>query len=167
MENVTFGGEPTNYASFGRRFVALLIDGLILGIAQSIVIAPMMAAIGFGAMSNADALSDMSEQQALGLASGIMGAGLAIQVVSLAIGGVYFIMMESSAKQGTLGKMAMGLKVTDLNGNRITTQAAVIRYIGRIVSGMILAIGYIMAAFTAKKQALHDMMASTLVLKQA
>lgn len=166
MENVSsFVGEPTNYASFGRRFVALIIDGLILGIAQMIVIAPFMAAIGFGAAANADALSDMSEQQALGLASGIMGAGLAIQVVSWAIGGIYFVMMESSAKQATLGKMVMGLKVTDLNGNRINPTTAVIRYIGRIVSGMIMMIGYIMAAFTAKKQALHDIMASTLVLK--
>ncbi|MEZ4901054.1 MAG: RDD family protein [Spirosomataceae bacterium] len=165
MENVTFGSEPTNYASFGRRFVALLIDGLILGVAQSIVIAPIMVAIGLGAVSNADALSDMNEQQAMGMASGILGATMAIQLVSFIIGGVYFVLMESSAKQGTLGKMAMGLKVTDLNGNRINTTAAVIRYIGRLVSGAILLIGYIMAAFTAKKQALHDLMASTLVLK--
>ncbi|MFN4144387.1 MAG: RDD family protein [Runella sp.] len=166
MENsFSLVGPPTNYASFGRRLVAIIIDGLILGIAQTIVLVPILGAIGLGAAANAEALESMDESQAIGLASGIMGAGLTIQVVSWVVGGLYFVLMESSSKQATLGKMAMGIKVTDLNGNRINTTTAVIRYVGRIVSGIILLIGYIMAAFTDKKQALHDMMASTLVLK--
>jgi uncharacterized RDD family membrane protein YckC len=79
-------------------------------------------------------------------------------------GWLYFAMMESSNKMATLGKMAIGIKVTDLNGNRISFGRATGRYFAKILSGMILMIGYIMAGFTEKKQALHDMIASCLVV---
>jgi uncharacterized RDD family membrane protein YckC len=164
MENVSaFTSAPTNYASFGRRFVALIIDALVLGL----VIGPIMAIIGVGAMSGVDTsnLEDMSDAEATGMAGGIMAMSFGFQLVLIVVQGVYFVLMESSAKQGTLGKMAMGIKVTDMNGNRITTKMAIFRFIGRIVSGAILMIGYLMAAFTDKKQALHDMIANTLVLK--
>jgi uncharacterized RDD family membrane protein YckC len=163
MEN--FSEAPTNYASFGRRFVALLIDGLILGVIQFVIIAPILGMIGFGAASNVGNLENMTDQQALGVAGAMAGAGMAINLVSIVVQGVYFILMESSARQATVGKMAMGIQVTDLNGNRITPMAAFLRYIGRIVSAIIIFIGYIMAVFTPKKQALHDMIANTLVLK--
>ena len=156
---------PTNYASFGRRLVALIIDYIIIGIAQSIIIVPIMGMIGFGAVKNVENLENMNDQQALGLAGAIMGAGMVLNVVGLIAMGIYFTLMHSSEKQASIGKMAMGIKVTDMNGNRITRQAAFIRYIGTIVSGAIIFIGYIMAAFTEKKQALHDMIANTLVLK--
>jgi uncharacterized RDD family membrane protein YckC len=77
---------------------------------------------------------------------------------------LYYALMESSSKQATLGKLALGIVVTDLNGNRISFGRATGRYFGKIVSGMIFAIGYIMAGFTEKKQALHDMIASCLVV---
>ena len=84
----------------------------------------------------------------------------------LAIQWLYFALMESSKNQATLGKMALGLRVTDLNGNRISFGKATGRYFGKILSSMTLLIGYIMAAFTAKKQALHDFVAGTLVLSK-
>jgi uncharacterized RDD family membrane protein YckC len=59
----------------------------------------------------------------------------------------------------------MNLKVTDMNGNKIGFGKASGRHFGKILSGMILSIGYIMAAFTEKKQALHDKMAGCLVVK--
>jgi uncharacterized RDD family membrane protein YckC len=157
--------EPTNYAHFGRRLVAFLIDMILIGTLQFIVIAPILGMVGFGAASNVGDLSNMSDKEAMGLAGAMMGAGAAMQVVSLLVQGAYFILLESSARQATVGKMAMGLKVTDLQGNRITPMAAGLRFVGRIVSAIILCIGYIMAAFTEKKQALHDMIANTLVLK--
>ena len=61
--------------------------------------------------------------------------------------------------------MALGLKVSDLKGNRISFARASGRHFAKIVSGMILLIGYIMAGFTNRKQALHDMIAETLVLR--
>ena len=72
--------------------------------------------------------------------------------------------MESSAKQATLGKLALAIKVTDLNGNRISFGRASGRYFAKIISGLIFCIGYIIAGFTEKKQALHDMIANCLVV---
>jgi uncharacterized RDD family membrane protein YckC len=60
--------------------------------------------------------------------------------------------------------MLLGLKVTDLNGHRISVGRAAGRWFSKIISAMILAIGYIMVGFTEKKQGLHDMIAGTLVV---
>jgi len=85
-------------------------------------------------------------------------------IISTVAQWLYFALMEASSNQGTLGKMAMGIKVTDTMGYPITFGRATGRYFGKILSGAILMIGYIMAAFTERKQALHDMMAGTLVV---
>ncbi|MCY7409592.1 MAG: RDD family protein, partial [Chitinophagales bacterium] len=77
---------------------------------------------------------------------------------------LYYAFMESSTKQATLGKMALNIKVTDMQGNRITFLNATGRYFGKIISSLIMGIGYIMAGFTEKKQALHDIVAGTLVV---
>jgi uncharacterized RDD family membrane protein YckC len=71
--------------------------------------------------------------------------------------------MESSSYQATLGKMIFGMKVTDLYGNRISFARATGRHFAKILSGMILGIGFIMVAFTERKQGLHDLLAGTLV----
>jgi uncharacterized RDD family membrane protein YckC len=166
MENLSsYAAVPTNYASFGRRLVAIIIDYILIGAVQFIIIGPILGLLGIGAAANVESFQNMDETQALGMASAMAGAGILLQAIGLAVSGTYFILMESSERQATVGKLAMGIKVTDLNGQRITRMAAFIRFIGKIVSGIILLIGYIMAAFTEKKQALHDIIANTLVLK--
>ncbi|QIG54977.1 RDD family protein [Altererythrobacter sp. BO-6] len=67
--------------------------------------------------------------------------------------------------QGTPGKRALGLIVTDLDGGRISPMRAVGRYFAKILSTIILFIGFIMIGFTERKQGLHDMIAGTLVQK--
>jgi uncharacterized RDD family membrane protein YckC len=62
--------------------------------------------------------------------------------------------------------MALGIKVTDLSGNAISFGRATVRHFGKILSAIILLAGYLMVAFTAKKQGLHDMIAGCLVVKQ-
>ncbi len=79
---------------------------------------------------------------------------------------LYYALFESSSKQATLGKMALGIVVTDIDGNRISFGRANARFWSKIISGMILGIGFLMAAFTEKKQGLHDMIAGTLVIKK-
>ena len=78
---------------------------------------------------------------------------------------LYFALSESSDKQATLGKQAVGIKVTDMDGRRITFVRASGRFFGKIFSALILYIGFMMAGWTAKKQALHDLMADTLVVR--
>ena len=76
---------------------------------------------------------------------------------------LYEAFMESSSYQATLGKMIFGMKVTDLNGNRISFERATGRHFAKWLSTMILGIGYIMVGFTERKQGLHDLLAGTLV----
>lgn len=101
-----------------------------------------------------------------GILRGMIGDGFMYSVLTLLIGWLYYTLMESSAHQATLGKKVLGIRVTDLDGNRIGFGRATGRYFGKIISAIILLIGYIMAAFTEKKQALHDILAGTLVVKR-
>ena len=135
------------YAGFWARFVAAFLDGIIL------LIISILIGFAFGLV--------------FGLAGGNAEAAGAIgNVLGIIINWLYYALQESSPSQATLGKQAMGLVVTDLEGKRISFGRATGRHFAKIISTLILLIGYIMAAFTEKKQALHDMMAGTLVLKK-
>ena len=84
--------------------------------------------------------------------------------VATILGWLYYALMESSAKQATLGKMALGIMVTDGQGRRVSFARATGRYFAKIISNIILYIGYIMIAFTVRKQGLHDIIADCLVV---
>ena len=83
--------------------------------------------------------------------------------VGILLSWLYFAILESSSSQATPGKMALGIKVTDMNGDRISFARATGRHFAKWLSSILL-IGYIMIALTAKKQGLHDLLASTLVV---
>ncbi len=141
------------YGGFWIRFVAAVIDAVIV----SVVIMPISMIVA-GAMGAASILGDRNAQ----IGASIIGILVSI-VLSFAGNWLYEALMESSTRQATLGKMILGMKVTDLAGNRISFARATGRHFAKYISGFILAIGYIMAGFTEKKQALHDMIAGTLV----
>jgi uncharacterized RDD family membrane protein YckC len=142
------------YAGFWRRFVAYMIDSIVLSPVIAIVILRPLIARGTVTPDDPVAFLEGSTQQ-------IMAAKLLITMVSW----VYFAALESSVWQATLGKKILGLYVTDLNGRRISFARASGRYFAKIISGMILLLGFVMAGFTAKKQALHDFLAGCLVLR--
>lgn len=153
----------TNYAGFWLRFVAAIIDGLLLGA----VIYPVITILGIGAVSSSvESMESMDEAQAMSAMGGMMAMGFATQAVYWVALILYYSLMESSSKQASVGKMVLGLRVTDVNGNKLDFVKALVRNASKIVSSLILCIGYIMAGFTEKKQALHDMIASTLVVKK-
>jgi uncharacterized RDD family membrane protein YckC len=79
---------------------------------------------------------------------------------------LYYALMESSKNQATVGKLALGLKVTDEKGKRISFGRASGRFFAKILSSIILGIGFLMIAFTEKKQGLHDEIAGCLVVKE-
>jgi uncharacterized RDD family membrane protein YckC len=147
-------GTRVQYAGFWLRFVAAILDGLILLIPRLIISGALTGLAG--GMNNHANPNDPTA---------LMGV-LAADLIGIVMEWLYFALMESSKHQATLGKMALGLKVTDLQGNRISFGRATGRYFGKIISGLILFIGYMMAGWTEKKQALHDMMASTLVIRK-
>ena len=78
---------------------------------------------------------------------------------------LYSPLMESSASQGTIGKIVFSLKVTDTSYQRISFGRALGRWLAHIPSGLLLCLGYVMVAFTPQKRALHDYIAGTLVLR--
>jgi uncharacterized RDD family membrane protein YckC len=141
-----------NYAGFWIRVGAYLIDAIILYVVNMII----FGVFGLSMMPAANA--GLSEE-ALG------GTVWLVYLLTLVLNWVYFAVMESSARQATLGKMALGLTVTGEGGQRISFARATGRYFAKILSGLVLMIGYIMVGFTQRKQGLHDMLASTLVLK--
>ena len=138
------------YAGFWLRFAAYLIDTIILGL----VFVPVGVVLGLMQAASVDS-------QSPDLMPGINGL---VNVGSILAGWLYSSLLESSSWQGTVGKKVVGLRVTDLDGNRISFGKATGRYFGKILSSMICLVGFIMAAFTEKRQALHDQLAGTLVL---
>ncbi len=87
------------------------------------------------------------------------------ELLNIVVNWLYFAMMESGTNQATFGKKAMNLKVTNTEGHRISFGQATGRYFGKIISAIILLIGYLMMLWDDKKQTLHDKMANTLVVK--
>jgi uncharacterized RDD family membrane protein YckC len=146
----------TGYAGFWLRFVAYIIDAIILGVVGLFTLFPLFKA-------NIHAFSSGNIWELYTSPSRPL---FAMRMLALMLSWVYYASLESSAWQATLGKKVLGLKVTDLAGNRITFGRASGRFFGKILSGMILGIGFLMAGFTERKQALHDILAGCLVLRQ-
>lgn len=155
-----------NYASFGQRLVAIIIDGIIIWLLQMFIIIPILAAIGIGAAGGMSTMNMEDPEQVGGMIAVIMAMAGTYFIVAMAVQILYFTFMESSKAQATVGKMALGIKVTDLNGNKLDFGKAFVRNLCRLLSNFTFLIGYIIAAFTEKKQALHDIIAGTLVVKK-
>jgi uncharacterized RDD family membrane protein YckC len=136
------------YASIWSRFVARIIDAVVLFVFGA-VLGGVLGFVGAAAGMELGAIRIMA------------------QVAGWVLGLSYYAGMTSSESQATLGKKAMGIKVTDLKGRRISFGRALGRELATILSVLILFIGYLMAFFTERKQALHDMVAGTLVVKAA
>lgn len=139
-----------SYAGFWLRVLAWFIDSLIscaVFFPLGLVIGVVMAASGSDPNSGDMLLVRLSSN------------GL-----SIVAGWLYYSLCESSSWQGTVGKKVLGLRVTDLDGRRISFGKATGRHFGKILSGLILGIGFIMIAFSDQKQGLHDQLAGTLVV---
>ena len=146
-----------SYAGFWKRFAAAIVDKLITG-----AFAGIYAAFGgwfyFFSMGTADT-SFVGDAFYATVVIGFL-------VCFFSFDWLYYAIMESSNLQATLGKLALGIKVTDLEGNRITFGRASGRHFAKMISNMTAYIGYVLAAFTERKQALHDMIAGCLLVNR-
>ena len=138
-----------NNAGFWKRFVAIMIDSVILGALTFLLMMGVGMVIG-GMMHNPELMAKFSQ------------FGMLMDVVMFWL---YFALQESSRLQATLGKRLLGIYVTDGNGERLTFIRATIRYFSKYLSSIFM-IGFIMAAFTKNKQGLHDLIADTLVVNR-
>lgn len=141
------------YAGFWIRFGASIIDGIISVVGILILYGIVGVIIGFGTMNTGG--------NWLEILTGITG-----NLIGIIGGWLYFAFFESSIYQATPGKMAVGIRVVDLAGNRLSFGRATGRHFAKWISQLTLYIGYIMAGFTEKKQGLHDMIAGTLVVNK-
>lgn len=135
------------YAGFWKRVGSHLIDGIIIGLVAGIIGGVIVAAVGDG---------DYDDLSAQAIINGISFIG----------GWLYYAFMESSPRKATLGKMSLGIVVTDYDGKQISFAKATGRYFGKLISAILLLIGFLMVVWTEKKQGLHDMMAGTLVVNE-
>lgn len=137
------GASPMRYAGFWRRFLAMLVDGVILSFASKLL---------FGnAVTTTETVNGVSS-----LASNFSGPYALVPVLY----GILFWIFLSA----TPGKMLLGMKVVADDGSKITPIKAILRYVGYFVSGIILGIGFLMIAFDKEKAGLHDKIAGTRVI---
>lgn len=162
--------ETVVYAGFWRRFGAFLIDALVMFAVANIipwVLWILFFLIGFGEVP---VIREVPTAKMTLLVVGhsviLPGVRLPITPVGWVIGWLYFALLESSAHQATIGKMALSIRVTDSAGARITFWRATARYWAKFICLFTGMIGFIMAGFTERKQALHDMIARCLVVRR-
>jgi uncharacterized RDD family membrane protein YckC len=141
------------FAGFWLRLVAVIIDLVIINVA---FIIPMFA---IGYLIGIAMVGSATESE-LGVVAGVAG-----QLLSIMTNWLYHAMMESSKYQATLGKKILGLRVVNLQGEKIDFGQATGRHFGKVLSLLTLSIGHVMMGWTKKKQGLHDKMANCLVVR--
>ena len=139
------GSTASGYGGFWIRVVAYIIDAILLGVVGTV--------LGLAVGSNPFDPDPAAGYDATG------------NGISFVVGWLYFALLESSERGATIGKMAVGLRVVTDQGGRLSFLNATGRYFAKILSAIILLIGFIMVAFTERKRGLHDMIAGTLVVK--
>jgi uncharacterized RDD family membrane protein YckC len=160
---VTYSGVA--YAGFWLRFVAYIIDGVVSGILFVVLLIPLFILTGAGAaLGRISSGEDISDEAGAFLAFGFI---IGLLSITFGVRWLYYALSESSSWQATLGKKLLNLTVTDMDGQPISFARASGRYFSKFITHLVpLAIGFILAGFTEKKQALHDMIASCLVLRK-
>jgi uncharacterized RDD family membrane protein YckC len=151
--------STSRYAGFWIRMLAWLIDTIILMVVASVV---QFAFLGsFITVPNLQPGGDPTAALA-----GMMGMIGIVYLVNMVIGCSYEAGFVSSSLSATPGKLAVGLKVLRPDGSRVSLGRAVGRYFAKVLSGLILGIGYLIIAFDAEKRGLHDMICDTRVIQR-
>ncbi|HEY2118741.1 MAG TPA: RDD family protein [Candidatus Acidoferrum sp.] len=156
------------FAGFWLRFVAYLIDGLIVSVGIFGLFIPIAVLTGAAAhLNNLENFPRNGGQMDPAVIAALISVIITFAGVALLITWLYHAYFESSSWQATPGKRVLSLYVTDLSGQPISFLHATGRHFSKIITGLIpLGLGYIMAGFTERRQALHDMIAGTLVLRR-
>jgi len=143
------------YAGFWLRLLAWVIDSLALAIPSVLVVAVGFTLLGLELPPPDAPFGTLPPMRTL----------LPMEALFLSVHWLYYALMESSPWQGTLGKRALGVAVTDVHGKRISFARASARFLGKLVSSLTFFAGYAMAGFTERKQALHDIFTDCIVVR--
>jgi len=139
------------YAGFWRRVGAFVVDFVVVSVIHFL----LTIGLSFGPLG-----------YSLGGQPGSI-VFLSLVILWLVVAWLSSAILERYSKQATVGKEGLGIVVTDIAGGRISFGKATVRYLGKIVSALIVFVGFIMISFTANKQALHDRIAGTVVKEEA
>lgn len=139
--------QLASYGGFWRRLAGMLVDGALLFFPQAI----FRVLLGLEVFPIIDSWDDGRVQLA--------------QAASLLLAFTYGVFMESSRAQGTLGQQLLGLRVTDTQGHRISPARALARHLAKFVSMLLCGIGYLLQLWTARRQTLHDLIASCVIVR--
>lgn len=179
------GVAVMRYAGFWRRFAAYFVDGILLFVVAVFLVVFLLLVRTLSTGQTLQPDPALLEQQ-------IQAIVLPLEIVHAVFVWLYFALMESSSRQATLGKLLIGLVVTDLNGRRISFWRATGRHLGKFIAvqfltsfvwlspyarqpmhyaliALLVLLGLfalVLAGLTEKKQALHDLLADTLVLRR-
>jgi uncharacterized RDD family membrane protein YckC len=154
----------SKYAAVWKRVVAFVIDLVIVVALFSLLICAVNSLLALPVEYASILETGFPLKITTYIEEHFLEIVILYSLLKLAVVFPYFTLLESCRLQATLGKVLCGIKVTDLSGQRISFLRATCRFFARILSGQILLIGYLMAAFTKRKQALHDLIAGTLVI---
>lgn len=152
---ITTMAQP--YGGFWIRVLAYIVDRIVVGI----IFTPVLIFFGLRLATQLHGIPPNDPDQ-LGPIFHFVGN---VGPIALIVQWLYEALLTSSSWQGTVGKHMLDLKVTDEQGDRISFERATGRYFAKIISSLTLGIGYLMVAFTERKQGLHDLIAGTLVMK--
>ncbi len=153
---LAYAAQP--FAGFWIRVLATLIDG----VAMSIVLIPLYLIFAAPLIMQIVRQAGNPNPE---ISPAVLAPLLTLMPIIWVLNWLYEALLTSSRWQGTLGKKLLNLRVTDLAGDPVSFGRATARYFGKILSGMAMNIGFIMVAFTERKQGLHDLLASTQVLR--
>lgn len=154
-ENALSQENRPHYAGFWRRFIAALLDQIILAVGKAFIYGAL-GMIVYAMLFVFDARSH--QDNVFRIFAAIM------LVADFWLNWIYFARMESSTLHGTLGKLAMGIRVYNSDMQAVTFEQATARYFSKIISALSLCVGFLMAAFSSRKQALHDFIGRTVLV---
>ena len=173
MTNVpAYGGAPVaavgpqvEYAGFWLRVLAFVIDNIVAAVGIVAVLVPLVFLTGLGTLLSHINFEEEMSDAGIMVIVGLIFLGV---VATIVVTWLYHALMESSEWQATVGKRLVGLVVTDMAGQRVSFWRASGRHFGKIITNMLpLFIGYFLAAFTERRQALHDMIAGCVILRRS
>ncbi|THB65984.1 MAG: hypothetical protein D6E12_11495 [Desulfovibrio sp.] len=152
--------ESGEYAEFMQRFLAFGLDFVIVGLSTFIILTVVIGILVQMSLPEGASLRDATPQMVNPWTIAMLELGAFVAQW------LYFAILESSRSQGTVGKIALRIKVTDMAGRRISFTKATERYFGKMFSGLLFFYGFVMILFTEKRQGLHDILVKTLVVKR-
>jgi uncharacterized RDD family membrane protein YckC len=160
--------DASVYAGLGRRIIAFIVDFILILLFDAVAVAVLglfrgLQNLYFFAIQHAPVESITTE----GTSAALFGSIIASYgVILIVVPWLYYAGFESSKSQATPGKLLMRIVVTDLDGNKASFARVTLRHFAKIISTLIIFLGFLMIGLTRKRQGLHDKIAGCLVLVQ-